>query len=112
MRLVRGSSWLERWAFAWTVANAVVMALRGEWSHASTYALAAGLAFAWTVNRQAADDATRSAEANIRGRQRANLALDLAVTTIEQTAMDTPEDEALRHKVLATISATRHGNAS
>lgn len=107
MGLVRGSSWLERWAFAWTFANALVMGIRGQWSHAATYLLAASLALAWTVNRQAADGFKRSAEANIRGRQRVGLALDLAVTTIENTAMDTPEDEELRHKVLATIRATR-----
>lgn len=53
---LRGTSWLERAVLAWTAVNAVVMAVRGDWSHASTYGLAASLVLVWSINRQAADE--------------------------------------------------------
>lgn len=55
--LIAGSTWFERIVVAYCLTFAVVEAVRGDWSHAATYLLAASLGVGAAVNRQDADAA-------------------------------------------------------
>lgn len=55
------STWVERFVVTYTVAMAVFSSAHGDWSHASTYLLAAACATASVAWRLAALDAEHSA---------------------------------------------------